>query len=85
MRTTARQTGRSAQSTSGGAQRTPGQATRTAARGLDAAAARFEAFARQAERGVLIPVGAALEARDSLVHTVRLYAVPERHQGVAPL
>jgi hypothetical protein len=35
---------------------------------------RFEAVARQAERGVLIPVGAALEARDRVAATIRTYS-----------
>ena len=72
-RTTARQTGRSAQGTSRGAQRTTRQFTRTAARRFDTALAQLAAFASQAERVVLIPVGATLEARDSLVRTVQMY------------
>jgi hypothetical protein len=35
---------------------------------------RFEAVARQAERGVLIPVGAMLEARDRVAETIRTYS-----------
>jgi hypothetical protein len=41
-------------------------------RGLDAALTRVEALARQTERVLLIPVGAALEARDSLVRAVQI-------------
>jgi hypothetical protein len=55
--------------------RTTARAARsTANRRADAAASSFEALVRQAERTmVLIPVGAALEARDAAVNTVRTY------------
>jgi hypothetical protein len=55
--------------------RTTARAARsTANRRADAAASSFEALVRQAERTmVLIPVGAALEARDAAVSTVRTY------------
>jgi uncharacterized protein YfcZ (UPF0381/DUF406 family) len=35
---------------------------------------RFEAVARQAERVILIPVGAVLEARDRVAETIRTYS-----------
>jgi hypothetical protein len=73
-RTTARQTGRSARSASRGGQRTARQATGATTRRFEAALSQVEAFARQAERGVLIPVGATLVARDSLVRAVRRYS-----------
>src|ERR1039458_10158372 len=65
----ARRTSHSARSSA----RTTSQAARTAARSVDAQATRLEALARQAERVALIPVGAALEARDAVVDTVRTY------------
>jgi hypothetical protein len=66
-RSAARSTGRAARSTAT-------EAGRTANRRADAAASSFEALVRQAERTmVLIPVGAALEARDAAVNTVRAY------------
>jgi len=70
----AKQTATSARSTAGSARTTARQASRTAERRADAAATRFEALVRQAERALLIPVGAALEARDSAASTVRTYA-----------
>ena len=71
-RTSARQTGRSTRSASRGAGRTTRHGATTVTRGLDAAVTRVEALARQAERALLVPVGAALEARDSLADTVRI-------------
>jgi hypothetical protein len=44
------------------------------ARRLSAEKTRFEAVARQAERVVLIPVGATLEARDRVAATIRTYS-----------
>jgi hypothetical protein len=72
-RKSAKTTSQAARSTSRNARSTAKQATRTAARGIDAQATRLEAIARQAERVALIPVGAALEARDAVVDTVRTY------------
>jgi hypothetical protein len=71
-RTAARQTGRTTRSASRGAGRTTRQGARTVTRGLDAALTRAEAFARQTERVLLVPVGAALEARDSLMRTIQI-------------
>lgn len=74
-RSSARQTRNSARSTARAARSTATQASRTAERQADAAGSRLEALLRQAERAaVLIPVGAALEARDAAVKTVRVYA-----------
>jgi hypothetical protein len=70
----ATQTKNSARSTASAARATATQATRTAGRRADAATSRLESLAHQAERAVLIPVGAALEARDAAVRTVRVYA-----------
>jgi hypothetical protein len=71
-RATARQTGRTTRSASRGAGRTTRHGARTATRGFGAALTRVEAFARQTERVLLVPVGAALEARDSLVRAIRI-------------
>jgi hypothetical protein len=61
-------------STARAARTTATEAGRTANRRVDAAASSFESLVRQAERAmVLIPVGAALEARDAAVSTVRTY------------
>lgn len=73
-KTSARQTRTAANSTARAARSTASQATRTAGRRADAAGSSFEALVREAERRlVLIPVGAALEARDKAVKTVRTY------------
>ncbi len=70
----ATQTRSAARGTAQAARTTATEASRTANRRADAAAASFEALVRQAERTmVLIPVGAALEARDAAVRTVRTY------------
>jgi hypothetical protein len=65
----ARRTASSARGTSRAARSTAKQATRT----TEAEVPRLEAVARQAERALLIPVGAALEARDTVVETARTY------------
>lgn len=66
-RTAARNTARAAGSTAS-------EASRTANRRAEAATSGLEALARRAERTmVLIPVGAALEARDAAIKTVRTY------------
>jgi hypothetical protein len=72
-RNSAQTTSQAAKSTARSARSTAEQATRTAARTVDAQATRLEAIARQAERVTLIPIGAALEARDAVVDTVRTY------------
>ena len=56
------QTARSARSTQASARRTASSAERTAESGAGFAGTRVEALASQAERAVLIPVGAALVA-----------------------
>jgi hypothetical protein len=69
----ATQTRSAARSTARAARSTATEANRRA----DAATSSFEALVRQAERAmVLIPVGAALEARDAAVNTVRTYTQP---------
>jgi hypothetical protein len=73
----ATQTRSAARSTARAARSTATEATRTANRRADAATSSFEALVRQAERAmVLIPVGAALEARDAAVNTVRTLTQP---------
>lgn len=74
----ARRATSAAKTTSGPSQARVKKATRTAGRRNDAATARLETFARQAERVALIPVGVALEARDSLIDVVRTYSDPRR-------
>ena len=69
-----KRTSTSARSTTRAARGTGTQAARTASRSADAAGAQFQVLARQAERAVLIPVGAALEVRDALIDTVRTYS-----------
>ena len=69
-----RRTTTSAQSTGRAARTASKQAGRATARRVLAEKTRFEAVARQAERVVLIPVGAALEARDRVAATVRTYS-----------
>jgi hypothetical protein len=69
-----RRTTTSAQSTSRAARMASKQAGRATARRVLAEKTRFEAVARQAERVILIPVGAALEARDRVAATIRTYS-----------
>ena len=68
----------SAQSTGRAARTESEQAVRAATRRLSAEKTRVEAIARQAERGVLVPVGAVLEARDRVAETVRTYSDSRR-------
>ena len=63
-RSTASRTRSSARSTASGA-------TSTATSRAKAEATGIQAFALQAERAVLIPVGAALTARDNVVENVK--------------
>ena len=70
----ARRTRSSARGTGRAARTTAKQAARATAHRADAEATRLEAVARQAERTVLIPVGAALEASDRVANTVRTYS-----------
>src|SRR4051812_50149842 len=58
-KTSARSTASSARRTGRSARTTAKQAARTGERGADAATTRLEAFGRQAQRALLIPVGAA--------------------------
>lgn len=70
----AAQTKDAARDTVRAARTTATRATRTAERHADAATSSVEALVRQAERTVLlIPIGAALEARDAALATVRTY------------
>ena len=73
-KSSARRTGSSAQDTGRAARTTAKQAARATARRAEAETTRLEAVAHQAERAVLIPVGAALEARDRVTNTVRTYS-----------
>jgi hypothetical protein len=70
----ARRTRSSAESTGRAARTTAKQAVRATARRAEAETTRLGAVASQAERAVLIPVGAALEARDRVASTVRTYS-----------
>ena len=69
-----RRTTTSAQSTGRAARTASKQAGRATARRVSAEKTRFEAIGRQAERFILVPVGAALEARDRIAATVRTYS-----------
>jgi hypothetical protein len=66
---TGRQTTRAASGVRRQARTTAHAGSTTLARELDAATTRLEALALGARRGVAIPVGAALEARDAVVRT----------------
>lgn len=70
----ARRTQSSARSTARSAKRTAKTTARTTARRVDAETTRLEALGRQAERTVLIPIGAGLEAWDRVTDTVRTYS-----------
>jgi hypothetical protein len=69
-----RRTTTSAQSTGRAARTASKQAGRATARRVSAEKTRLEGVARQAERVILIPVGAALEARDRAAATIRTYS-----------
>ena len=69
-----RRTTTSAQSTGRAARTASKQAGRATAHLVLAEKTRLEAVARQAERVILIPVGAALEARDRVAATVRTFS-----------
>jgi hypothetical protein len=73
----AQDTGRAARTTGRAARTTAKQAARATARRAEAETTRLGAVARQAERAVLIPVGAALEARDRVTDTVHTYSSPQ--------
>jgi hypothetical protein len=73
-KSSANQTRTAARGTARAARTTAADASRTANRRADATASSLEALVRRAERTmVLIPVGAALEARDAAMKTVRTY------------
>ena len=69
----ARRTRSSAQDTGRAARTAAKQAASATARRAEAETTRLRAVAHQAERVVLIPVGAALETRDRVTDTVRTY------------
>ena len=69
----ARRTRSSAQDTGRAARTAAKQAASATARRAEAETTRLGAVAHQAERVVLIPVGAALETRDRVTDTVRTY------------
>jgi hypothetical protein len=69
-----RRTTTSAQSTGRAARTASEQAGRATVRRVLAEKTRFEAVARQAERVILVPVGAALEARDGVAAAIRTYS-----------
>ena len=70
----ARRTTTSAQSTGRAARTASKQSGQATALRVSAEKTRFEAVARQAERFLLIPVGAALVARDRVAATIRTYS-----------
>src|ERR1035437_3085266 len=74
----ARRTQKSASATTREARRTTKQASRTAERGLDAAATRLGVIGRQAERALLIPVGAAATVGEKVKETARTYSSLDR-------
>ena len=69
----ARQTVSSAKRTGRAAGRTAKQTARTSARRVEAETTALGAVAEQVRRGVLIPIGAALEARDRVRETTRVW------------
>ena len=69
----ARRSASSAQSTGRSAATVPRQGARAAAVRFSAEKAYLEAIARRGERAVLIPIGAALEARDRIAALLRSY------------
>jgi hypothetical protein len=77
-KSSARQTARSAAGTARASKTTTKQAARATGRTLDAAAERMDAFGRQAQRMLLIQLGAADAARDALSHTVQTYTSFDR-------
>lgn len=72
-RSAARRTSSSAGQTTREAGRTGRGATRTAGRHLDAATARLGVIGRQAQRALLIQLGAAAETADRMRRTARTY------------
>ena len=74
----ARRTASSARSTGRTAGTTSKHGVLAAARRASAERFRLEAIAHQAERALLIPVGAALEARDRIVEVARIYGDRQR-------
>ncbi len=70
----ARRTRSSATQTARQARGTSRQASRTATRGLDAATTRLGVFGRQAQRAVLIQVGAAATVGDKVRQTARTFS-----------
>lgn len=73
-RSSARRTKSSAAATSRNARQTSKQASRTATRRLDEATTRLGAVGRQAQRALLIPIGAAAVASDRVRKTARTYS-----------
>ncbi|MGI8413126.1 MAG: hypothetical protein ACR2LV_07480 [Solirubrobacteraceae bacterium] len=74
----ARRTGDSAKATGRAAKTTARQASRSAARRFDEASSRLDTVGRQAQRALLIQIGAALEARDVVVKTAQTYTSSDR-------
>lgn len=69
----ARRARSSARATTKDARQTTRHATRTASRGVDAATTRLQVIGRQAQRALLIQVGAAATFQDNLRQTARTY------------
>jgi hypothetical protein len=74
----ARRTAGSAETTGRAARTTAKQAGEATSQRGAAEATRLQAAARRAQRAVYVPVGALLEARDSVAGTVRTYTDPRR-------
>jgi hypothetical protein len=77
-KSSARRTRTSASATTRGARRTTRLAARTAGRNVDAATTRLGAFGRQAQRALLIQVGAAATFGDKVRETARNYSTLNR-------
>jgi hypothetical protein len=74
----ARRTQKSASATTREARRTTKQTSRTVRRELDAATTRLGVIERQAQRALLIPVGAAATVREKVRDTARTYSSLDR-------
>lgn len=77
-KSSARRTASSARATSRSAKSTARQGGRASGQTARAATTRLEALGRQAERALLIQIGAATALRDAVVHTAQTYTNPKR-------
>ncbi len=74
----ARRTTRSAKSSARSGATTAKQAARTTGHGLDAATTRIDALGRQAQRAVMIQLGAAIALRDAVSQIAETYSNLDR-------